>query len=181
MMSRIAAVTLLVCSMGLAQDLVDNPVYKSWAKHKPGTSVTMSLENSMNEAMKTTLVQTLKSVSETEVVVEQKTEMEMSGQKMPAQTTTLKFPAKTEKKKTEAPEVDTGDAKMKESTEELTVAGKKYKCKVWTTETKASGATVTSKVWWTEEVPGCNAKTWSKTTGPMTMETTTLVTSIVLK
>ena len=36
---------MVTCALASAQDLVDNPQYVSWAKQKPGSAVTYSMNN----------------------------------------------------------------------------------------------------------------------------------------
>ena len=147
-------VAALICVGGsfcLGQQ-VDNPQYKSWAKFKPGTAVTMKTDAAGTTIETTT---TLVEVTPEKVVVESKMKMAgMEGMDMPA--TKMDIPAKVAQA---AGGTATGPAPVTKD-EEVEVAGKKYKTKV--TETK-SGDTV-SKTWTSDEVPGMMVKMESGTT-----------------
>ena len=151
------ALLVAVCTAGagtaLAQELVDNPQYTSWAKHKPGTSVTMKMTQAMggqNRDME--LKQTLKEVTPDQVTIE--LQMSAMGQQMPATPLTIK-------KKVTPDEAKYGQlppgakADVKEvGNETVTVAGKEYNCKVSEVTGEAQGSKSKGKLWRSEEVPG---------------------------
>ena len=54
-----------------AQDMVENPVYESWAAHKPGTEVVMEMDTTMGEMkMAMDLTHTLVELDAEKAVVE---------------------------------------------------------------------------------------------------------------
>ena len=136
-----------------AQDLVDNPQYTSWAKHKPGTSVTMKMtqaQGGQNRDME--LKQTLKEVKPDEVTVE--LQMTAMGQSMPG--TPLKIKSKVTPDEAKYGQLPPGaKADVKEvGNESVTVGGQTYNCKVSEVTGEAEGTKSNGKLWRSEEVPG---------------------------
>ena len=84
---------------------------------------------------------------------------------------TVELPAEKEdvKAKEEKPEKI-----LKESSEEIEVAGKKMKCRVLETEKDEDGTKVTAKIWANEEIPGGVAKAEVKMADGSTMKLTAL-------
>src|SRR4051812_13051530 len=80
-----AAVVIVVGAAGVTArgaDMVDNPQYQSWAKHKPGTSINLHNDTSaMGMSMIQQVVQTLTDVTPDKATVEIAVTMEMAGQK----------------------------------------------------------------------------------------------------
>src|SRR3954451_4019453 len=79
------ALVVLVGAEGVTArgaDMVDNPQYQSWAKHKPETSITLHNDTSaMGMSMIQQVVQTLSEVTPEKATVEIAVTMEMAGQK----------------------------------------------------------------------------------------------------
>lgn len=133
----------------LLQDPVDNPEYKGWAAFKPGSSVTYKY-NPQNGGQKVTL----KSVSDTEIVLE--TEITYEGKSAPA--TERKVPAKIP--------AESAMKNIKEGEDTIEVAGKSLKCKTKEGEKKLPGGKMTTiKIWIHEDIPGSAAKVQTTTGG----------------
>jgi hypothetical protein len=151
-----AAMVLTAGSFCFAAEQVDNPSYKSWAKFKAGTTVTLKTESDMagqKSDMETTT--TLVEINPDKAVIETKMSMNAGGQQMdmPAQKTDV--PAKLDKTPEVKPEDPKDKPEVKESSEEVSIpGGKKVKAKVTETKMTANGMNTVSKVWTSEEVPG---------------------------
>lgn len=175
-----APVAAIVCmaAPALAADKIDNPMYKMWASYKPGTYVTMKSETDMGGTKSTSTTTTkLIEVTADKLVLEMTmtSKVEVPGVDIPATTNTMKqdVPAKMDKPAEQ--KTDEKAPKPKEGEEELTVNGKKIKCK-WIEMTMEQGGTKTvSKSWTSDEVPGKTVKTETKMDGtdkPITMVVT---------
>lgn len=176
----LAVAVVLACGSAFAEQ-IDNPQYTAWAKFKPGTSVTTQMQSDMGGSkteIETTM--TLVEINADKAVVENKSTMNMAGQKMdmPAQKTDV--PAKIDKPATppggEAPKAD-----VKESSEDVDVAGKKVTCKVVEAKTTANGMNMQSKTWTSDEVPGHLVKSETTSDGAMKGTTSTKVTAMTIK
>lgn len=143
-----------------ADELVDNPAYKSWAKHKPGSTVTMSVNTKMTAMeMKAETITKLVSVDKDKAVVETTTKIDIPGAPaQPAQKTEIA--AKVKKSEATPGALPPGSkGSVKEKGEEtVEVAGKKYKCKVYEFEGEAQGSKTSGKSWMSEEIPNMLAK-----------------------
>src|SRR5688572_485774 len=136
-----------------AQELVENPQYASWAKHKPGTTITMKMSQAMggqNRDME--LKQTLKEVTPNEVTLE--LQMSAMGQSMPAQP--LKIKSKVSPQEAKYGQLPPGaKADIKElGNESVTVGGQTYDCKVSEVTGEAEGTKSSGKLWRSDAVPG---------------------------
>jgi hypothetical protein len=143
----------LVAQPAQTQELVDNPQYASWAKHKPGTSVTMKMSQEMGgQSRDMELKQTLKEVKPDEVTVE--LQMTAMGQSMPP--TPLKIKSKVPPDEAKYGQLPPGaKADIKEmGNESVTVAGQTYNCKVSEVTGEAEGMKSAGKLWRSDEVPG---------------------------
>ena len=153
----LAAALLLVCGIAHAQELVDNPQYTSWAKHKPGTSVTIKMTTAASgQNVNMELKQTLKDVKPDAVTVEVVPSMDMGGTKqtMPAQTMQLKSKVTAEEAKFgQLPPGTKADIKDM-GTESVTVGGQTYNCTVSEVTGESQGTKTKGKVWRSEDVPG---------------------------
>src|SRR5882672_5837798 len=130
----------------LAQDTVDNPEYKGWAPFKPGSSVTYKLERN-GAPQEGTQKSTLKSVSETEAVIE--TEIVQKGAAV-GKPFERKIPAKVPAEK-QGKVLKTGE-------EEIEVAGKKMTCAWKEIDSANPSRPGTMKVWISDEIPGKGAR-----------------------
>jgi hypothetical protein len=138
------AITLLLAA--LTQDTVDNPEYKGWASFQPGSFVTHLMEQNgtpQNGSQKTTL----KSVNETEVVLE--TEMVVGGAAV-GKPVERKVPAKSPAAR-QGKVLNTGES-------EIEVGGKKRTCAWKVLGWTAAGKTGTMKVWIADDIPGKAAR-----------------------
>ena len=138
-----------------------------WGAFKPGsyakykTTSEMEIAGTKNKT-ETEMKQTLLEVTADEAIVEM--EMSVAGNVNKVKTPMpLKAPAG---KAADGPKPKTGS-------EEIKAGGKSYKC-TWTEmETEANGNKTVTKVWSSEDVPGFMVKSESKTSGTMSMVSTT--------
>ena len=145
------------------EELVDNPAYQSWQKHKPGTLVVYDMITAMGAFnMNMEMTQTLAEIDPEKAVVEVTTKMNMPGAppgaNPPNQKQTIK--AKVPKKEAEMGKLPPGTTgEIKEAgTESVEVAGKSYECKVIEFKGKNDHGEQTGKVWNTTDIPGGVAK-----------------------
>lgn len=165
-MTRLAVSALaLLMMLAAGARAENNPVYESWAKHKPGTSIKLKMvsEAAGNKTEMET-VQTLKEVTPEKVVIENQTTMSVMGQKLEQPAMPMEIPAKMPAGQPGAAEpTKSPDVQTKESTETVSVSGKSVSAKVLETKDKTSW----SKAWSSNDVPGTVVKMESKTTGDM--------------
>jgi hypothetical protein len=188
-----AAAAFLIGTLKVATgaELVANPGYGSWAKHKPGTKVVMQMEvQAQGMTMKQDLTQTLAEVTPEKAVIDVIMVMNMGGMKQEHKDR-QDIPAKVEKGREYLPQDMKGTIKEtgKESVE---VAGGKYNCTVMEFSGEsaqgagggggagASGKT-TGKLWYSEEIPGGLAKMESSMAAPAQASIKATVTSIQKK
>jgi hypothetical protein len=174
----LVAVATVCCAVSSAA-LANNPQYDSWAKHKPGTCVTMA-GTTEAAGMKTEMEQvyTLKAVTPEKVTVEIKSAMTMMGNKneMPAQS--MDIPATAPEMK--APEGQK-PPEAKTSQEKVTVAGKEYDATCTTIQSDANGMKTTAMTWASPEIPGMTLKMEAKTEGAVASTTKMEVTKVETK
>jgi hypothetical protein len=191
----VRCLSIAACLAGLSgvvrAEQVDNPAYTSWAKYKPGTTVTykqsMEMEMKMPMAMpQITITEKLVEVKPDAVVLEVSSQSTggMGGphNMAPHQ---QEIPAKIEKEKAEVPSSVKGEVKdVKQGKDKIDVNGKSVdatttEMTVEATEPRAMTAHV--KVWRAEEVPGGMVKTVTdvqspmKTTSTMSLESFNIV------
>ena len=170
-MTHAAFRSLLAVSLGLcvlcapaaqaAEELVDNPGYKSWSGHKVGTAVTIESSSAIaGQTFKTEMTQKLVELTKDKAVVEVTVKINIPGAPpQPARKQTI--PAKV--KKAEAtpgkmPEGMKGKATDK-GKQKIEVAGKSYECAVWEfTGEMQGGIKMTGTSWTSEKIPGSLAK-----------------------
>lgn len=165
-MPRFAVSTLaLTMILAVAAQAQNNPVYDSWAKHKPGTSIKLKMvSDAAGNKTEMETVQTLKEVTPDKVVIENQTTLTMMGQKLEQPAMPMDIPAKLPAGQPGAAEpTKSPDVQTKESTETVTVSGKSISAKVLETKDQTSW----SKAWSSSDVPGTVVKMESKTTGDM--------------
>lgn len=149
------------------EEIVENPLYLAWAKHKPGTQVEMELRtDAAGQEMTTDLTQRLIEVTPEQVVVETEALIHVPGVANP--------PQPQKQKKTFAPRVPKSEAiksllppgaegEMKElGTETMQIAGKSYETHV-SEFGKTGGATPSGKQWRSPDMPGGLVKLESQT------------------
>ncbi|HEX8913510.1 MAG TPA: hypothetical protein VF796_14215, partial [Humisphaera sp.] len=157
----VAVVAMCLFCSAAARGADANPQFAGWSKYAVGSSVTMTGETvaggqKMASTMKTTLVEKGKD----SVTVEISVSMNVGGQSIAAPATKQVIPAAG----AAAGAAGAAPAAPKEAGEEtLTVAGKAIKCKVLVVESDAGGQKATSKVWYSDEIPGGTAKMVAKT------------------
>ncbi len=170
---------VLMCSAVMAQEMVDNPTYQSWAKFKPGTTVTLSSDSNMGGmAMKMDMTYKLAELTPEKAVVE----MTM---KMPQGDNTTKMDIMAKVKKEDAKDVTMppnakGEAKVLPD-EDVKIGDKTYKCKVVEFTSEAKGMKSTGKSWTCAEVPGQMVKMETKMGGVMEGTTKLTVTAVDVK
>ena len=146
---------LLLLSVLLAPQEREDPVFKHWSTRTAGAWVRFKTEVEMTPGNKGVLESTSKllEVAADKVVVEQSGKMTTAGQDVPLPTTKLEILRKPAKFGTIE----------KEGDEEIEVAGRKLKCHWIVTVDEEPKSKVTTKFWFTPEIPGGLAK--SETTG----------------
>jgi hypothetical protein len=158
---------------------IDNPLYKHWSQFKPGTTATVKTESDMagnKSQMENTT--TLVSIDADKAVVETKMSMVVGGNKMDMPANKMEVLAKIDKVDTAA----TGKKPdMKESTEDVDVAGTKVSCKVVEMTNEANGMKTVSKTWTSDKVPGMMVKMESTMDGAMKGTTKMMMTSMTVK
>ncbi|MFT3788549.1 MAG: hypothetical protein QM770_20650 [Tepidisphaeraceae bacterium] len=181
-LSSLISATLSFVAFTAASTFAANPMYDSWAKHKPGTSVTLK---SATEAsgMKTDSEQvyTLKEVTPEKVVIELKSSMIVMGNKTDTPAVTMEIPSGGEAAPAANATVAAGGATVKTSEETVSVAGKEYKATVTETTMDANGMKSSTKTWTSNDVPNLTLKSVVKTEGAMASSTTTELSAIDLK
>jgi hypothetical protein len=167
-----------------AEDLVDNPLYASWAKLKPGSSITMSMNtNAMGQEVKSELTQKLAEVTPDQLIIETINKMQVMGQERVMGPTKVTIKAKVPKDQADRTRLPQG---MKGQTKELAdemveAAGKSYNCKVMEFTGEVQGTTAKGKIWRSDEVPGGMVKTEVNTEGAMVSTSTSKLVAIDLK
>jgi hypothetical protein len=188
-----AAVTVCATSTSLAQapaptttpspaaEMVPSPQYTSWAKHKPGTTVTMKSDvNTGGVAMTMDLTQTLKEVTPDKAVVEVGMKMNMGNMAPPETKQTNEIAAKVAKGHEVIPADFQGSAKQV-ANETIQVAGKSYDCIVYEISGESQEGKSTGKIWHTPEIPGGMAKMQVQIEGQMPTTMTMNVVSVNAK
>ena len=169
----------LMCSAGMAQEMVDNPAYQSWAKFKPGTTVMLTNQTDMGGmAMKMDMTYKLAELTPEKAVVEMTTKMPQAEN-----TTKMEIMAKMKKedvKDVAMPPNVKGEAKVLPD-EDVKIGDKTYKCKVIEFTSEAQGMKTSGKSWTCPDMPGQMVKTESKMSGTMEGTMTMVVTSVDMK
>lgn len=180
----VACICLMAGVSRAADELVDNPAYKSWSKLKVGSIVTLESNTDVGgQKFKTEMTQKLVEITADKAVVEIIIKFDIPGAKPPpAQKQT--FAAKVKKEEAtvgKLPEGMKGEVKDK-GTEKVKVAGKEYDCKVYEFTGEQQGVKSTGKTWTTEEIPGTLLKMESTANvGGQDMKTSMVVTKIEAK
>lgn len=176
----VATVMLLASLPVRAAEMIDNPQYISWSKHKPGTNVKLKQEIVAGPmTMTQEVTETLVEVTPEKAVVEMAMVMDFGGQKQEHKQK-RDVAAKVEKGKENLPPDFSGS--MKEvGSEKVEVAGKSYDCKVIEFTGEAQGNKATGKSWHSTEIPGGVAKTDMKMEGDMAGTMKRTVTAIETK
>lgn len=169
----------LMCSAALAQELVDNPIYQSWAKFKPQTTVTMSNDTKMGGmGMKLDMIYKLTELTPEKAVVEITVKMPQGDN-----TSTVDILAKMKKQDVAdaaMPSNLKGDVKVLPD-EDVKIGDKTYKCKVIEFATETHGIKGTGKTWTCPDIPGQTVKMETTTDGPVKGTALIIVTAIDAK
>jgi hypothetical protein len=128
------------------QDQMDDPSFKSWAKCKPGSWVKWEMDTGAADKSVTVELLTLKSVETDKIVLSRKLSTVQDGKS-------------TEIGEFERIMTPTIDAKqfgtiVKESDEEIDVAGRKLKCRKLEVDQDRGGMTMKNTIWMSDEVAG---------------------------
>jgi len=179
---------MVTCALASAQDLVDNPQYVSWAKQKPGSAVTYSMNNSAGgQQMTGTVVHKLVEVTADQVTVEMTTNMQVNGQSHAGPPMKATYKAKVpaaDADQSKLPQNVKGTAK-EVGNEKVDAAGKSFDCKVIEYEGTMGAPPhppIKGKIWRSAEVPGGVVKMQSEMQqGAMTMKVGMILQSMDLK
>lgn len=155
-----AAAALLLFAPLAGAEPVSSPRYTSWAKCKPGSSVSRTLENRVGPRSTTTDIRhTLLEVTPEKVVLKLEMTITSGGRATPAPPQTIEIPAKMEKY------ADLLGANIKATftenrTETVDIAGRSITCRVidfqgeQVSRTPGIAIKVRGAVWVSEDVPG---------------------------
>jgi hypothetical protein len=186
-MNRFTNVGLIVMSLLLCRaataELVDNPQYTSWAKHKPGTNVVFDMAaKGPGGTVDLQIVQTLVEITPEKVVLEVKNKVKGTGVAGPA-SQKVDVKAKVPKEEVELGNLPPGGkGSAKEiGRESVEAAGKTYDCRVVEFTGEASGTKSAGKVWRSDQIPGTVVKTEIRVEGGQQGEMAMKVVSVELK
>lgn len=162
---------------------VDNRVYKSWAKYKPGTAVvqkqTTERDGTKSEAITT---MTLVEVKDDKVVIETEFVIKLNGMEEKSPARRSEVPRQLDEAVGFDPKTGKPEGTIEEGKEKVKVDGTEYECRWFKIKGKrklTSGVVeVEGKVWLSDDMPMRVVKMEGKTTaGTVTME----VTEVTLK
>jgi|SRR3954447_7084194 hypothetical protein len=166
---------LAPCALVSAQDLVDNPQYTTWSKHKPESTITFAMNtDAAGQQMAGTVVHRLMEVTPDQATVELKTTVQVMGQPQTSSTTAVykaKVP-KADAEVTKVPKNVKGTGK-EVGDEKVQVGEKSINCKVVEFEgqmNEMQNSQVKGKMWRSEEVPGGLVKMQSDIQGAMAVK-----------
>ena len=156
----------LLCVLAVQDPPKVNPRYELWAECKVGSwvKVKMLLKSGQMD-IETVAVTTLLEVTPDKVVVETLTTSKFGDREM-------KLPARKEEV-SQKPDPAQPMKPVGESEEEITVAGKTLKCRVYEFEMEQGGQKSKGKSWTTKAIPGGVARsefTSEKMPAPMKLE-----------
>jgi len=158
--------TALLCVMAVQDPPKVNPRYEFWAECKAGSWVKVKMLIKTGQMdIETVAVTTLLEVTPEKAVVETTTTTKFGDKEM-------KLPAKKEEI-SQKPDPAQPMKPAGESEEEITVAGKQLKCRVYEFEMEQNGQKSKGKSWTTKTIPGGVAKsefTSEKMPAPMKLE-----------
>jgi hypothetical protein len=162
------AATLLP-AVAVAQEKVENPSYKSWAKFKKGTTVIMkSINEYASGKAESTVTMTLVEITPDKVIIEVKSITKVNGLDVTSPDTKIEQP-----KLIPLPEgvkkEEFGKPKglVAEGEETVKVGSVDFKAKWTKSKTKQGDLDIESQVWTHDEIPGSMVKYESRTTGKM--------------
>lgn len=177
-----AITTAAFVSPAFAAEKVPSPQYASWAKYKPGTTVT--LKQTMKTGAMTMEAEThyeLKEVTSEAVTVEMWSTSKAQGMEHGTpKRQSASFPSTIEKGAIETP--PGFDGKIERAGEEkVTVGGKEYGCEVTRLTTSFGGTKSEGKIWASDSVPGRTVKMETKLTGTTEMTVIGELANVTLK
>lgn len=177
LVASVIAILGLFAGSAIAAEMVDNPVYQSWAKFKPGTTVVYNHEIAAGTmTMNMEMTQKLIEVTPEKATVE----MTMTTSAMPNMNhpgRKSEIPAKIDKDQLDTagklPQDVKGEAKPL-GKENVDVSGKAYECQVTQITGEQRGQKLEGKSWTTPDVPGNMVKVEMKSAGeqPFSMKMT---------
>jgi hypothetical protein len=153
----------VVCSAS-PERTIANPQYSTWAKHKLGTSIVLQATTTTGGAsVNSQIVQTLAELTRDHLVIEVQTKIDGLSDAgvaaAPTQRITIKsHVAKSEIDKLALPDGTNGQITPAGS-ENVSAAGKSYRCKVFDFSATQAGLNFKGKLWRSDEVPGGVVKT----------------------
>ncbi len=154
----IPAMLLMAFASAASADEVTNPEFKMWSEFKAGSTVTRSMTtDSAGRKIKVTQKATLKSIDRTKAVVSMQQTLVFNGQEIKQPSKDREILAKIKKAEAEKSPANPENA-IERGEESIEVAGKKLKCKWYTTKAEQNGTSSLAKVWLHESIPGHIAK-----------------------
>lgn len=182
----------LLASPALADDLVDNPAYQSWATCKPGSTLTRTSEGTMGGVViryqiASKLVELTAEKAVVDIVIrslgpDMKPEADSPADKRPAKRTEIL--ARVKKEDVQRPDAVPAGVKGQTKVlpdEDVTVAGKTYKCQVVQFAGESQGTTVSGAFWTCPTVPGQLVKMEEKFGGAVQGTAKMTLTAVDLK
>lgn len=150
---RIAAVVAVVVAGAAPAEDAPNPVYASWAKFKPGTSVTLKTTSRLGELNKeATVTMTLVEVGADKLVTEVTFAGKLYGIEGASEPTRTDVPRTAAAAKGDATNLRP-DGTFEEGTETLTIGVNKVKTTWYKFKSEADGAKTEGTVWVSNDVP----------------------------
>ncbi|HVP12839.1 MAG TPA: hypothetical protein VMV94_16820 [Phycisphaerae bacterium] len=172
----------LAASAAQADDKVDSPIYKHWAKFKPGAYSELRTERTAKDVKAEISTMTiLREVTPEKIVIVVRAVTLSKEGEITIPPKRQEFPAKVEK----ADADKMGDPKkgdkiddaevldVKQSEDEIKFGDEKIKCKLLETKSKQGEQTTTTKAWTSDEVPGQIVKMEVTLEGPAEMTSKT--------
>lgn len=159
-LSTIVATLVLSLSSLMADEMVANPLYKSWAKFQPGSTVTHIEKTALTGKDKKLapdgtdvkeVTYKLIEVTDEHVVVDTTVVEHLFLRTVEQPATRTTFPAKVKQSHLVAAKEAVG-AEEGEAT--ISVQGKSYACKTLTGSMKDGNESVEKKLWFSESIPG---------------------------
>jgi hypothetical protein len=147
--------SLAVPSIVSAQQ-IDNPMYTSWARHTPGTSITMrSITEMRGKTIETTTAYTLRKVLPDRVVVEMVAVSDATGSKVKNPPQEMEIRRKFYLLPGVKPEdIGKPDGTIASGEETLTLAGKEFRAKWFDSKGQTEAGPSRTRTWMSDEVPG---------------------------
>lgn len=169
-----------ICSAAAAEELVDNPVYQSWAKFGIGTRVTLAQESNSGG-----VVRKVESIDELVELTPEAGSIKATIRNPGHDSTAwMHIRPKVKKEELTDPALPPyrGDFKTKPlPDEDVRIGGRNYRCKVIEFAGEVQGRTTTGKSWTCPDIPGQLVRIEIRVTGALVGTGTTTVTSVDVK